>query len=92
MSDFFSRIKDKLKNKGQAYLRVKAIPGAPRTEIKGEMADGTIKIALNAPAEKGRANKELLYFLAREAGIAKNGATIVAGASSRIKLIKIKKT
>jgi uncharacterized protein len=74
-----------------SYIRVKVIPGAPKTEIKGEMADGTIKIAVAAAPEKGRANAELLDFMSREFGAAKNSATIVSGASSRIKLIKIKK-
>jgi uncharacterized protein len=76
------------KNK-QVYLRIKVIPGAPKTEIKGEMADGTIKIAVAAAPEKGKANQALIKFLAEESGVQKNDIKIISGASARIKLIKI---
>jgi uncharacterized protein len=71
------------------YIRVKVIPGAPKTEIKDMMADGTIKIALRAAPEKGKANAALIKFLAEEFGVPKNSVTIISGAASRIKLVKI---
>ncbi|MDD4902528.1 MAG: DUF167 domain-containing protein [Patescibacteria group bacterium] len=78
-----------LTEKQELYLRVKAIPGAARTEIKTVMADGTIKIAVAAPPEKGKANRALVEFLAEEFGVRKNGVAIISGATNRIKLIKI---
>ncbi len=78
-----------LRDKGQ-YLRIKVIPGSAKTEIKGEMADGTIKVAIAASPEKGRANRELADFLARELGVDKNDITIISGAATRLKLVKIK--
>jgi uncharacterized protein len=81
--------KKELAEKGQAYLRVKAIPGAPKTEIKGAMADGTIKIAVAAAAEKGKANQALVEFLAGEFGVPKASVKIISGAAARIKLVKI---
>ena len=81
-----------LNKNSELYLKVKAISGAPKTEFKGEMADGTIKIAVAAAPEKGRANAELLDFLAGYFGVSKKGAMIIAGVSSRTKLVKIKNT
>ena len=46
-------------------LRVKVIPRSAKTEIVGEMADGTLKIKIAAPPEKGKANEELIRFLPR---------------------------
>jgi uncharacterized protein len=84
-------IEDKmvLPRKGEVYLRVKVIPGAPKTEIKGEMADGTLKISVAAAPEKGRANQALVEFLAAEFGVPKAGIKIISGAGARIKLVKI---
>ncbi len=73
----------------EKYLRIKVIPGAAKTEIKGEMADGTIKIAVAAPPEKGKANKELIEFLSLKFGVKKENIKLISGASSRLKLIKI---
>jgi uncharacterized protein len=81
--------KKELIARGLTYLRVKAIPGAAKTEFKGEMADGTIKIAVAARPEKGKANAALVEFLAEEFGVAKNKANIISGAGARIKLVKI---
>jgi uncharacterized protein len=72
------------------YIKVKVIPGAPRTEIKDMMADGTIKIAIAAAPEKGKANQALIEFLAEEFGVRKNNIVIISGAGARIKLVKIK--
>ncbi|HTX86711.1 MAG TPA: DUF167 domain-containing protein [Candidatus Nanoarchaeia archaeon] len=78
-----------LAEKKEIYLRVKVIPGAPKTEIKGEMADGTIKIALRAAPEKGKANETLIKFLAEYFGVPKGNIKIISGVSDRIKLVKI---
>jgi uncharacterized protein (TIGR00251 family) len=87
----FEDVKAKLSETGCAYLKLKAIPGSAKTEVKGEMSDGTIKVAVAAPPEKGKANIELLRFLAAELGVPKGSLALVAGAGDRIKLIKIKR-
>jgi uncharacterized protein YggU (UPF0235/DUF167 family) len=33
--------------------RVKVIPRSPKSEIAGEMTDGTLKVKVAAPPEKG---------------------------------------
>ena len=86
-----SEAKKDLLAKGFAYLQIKVFPGAPKTEIKNTMADGTIKIAVAAAPERGRANIELLKFLSVELGVPKNSLALIAGAADRIKLVKIRR-
>ena len=84
-------IKTQLAVKGEAYLAVKAIPGSAKTEFREIMADGAYKIAIAAAPEKGKANMELIKFLAKEFKVAKNQIMIIGGAGERTKLIKITK-
>lgn len=79
-----------LKEKGEVYLRIKALPGSGKSEFLEEMADNTIKIAVKARAEKGQANIELIKFLAKEVGVSRDAVKIISGAGARVKLIKIK--
>ncbi len=83
------KFRDNLSNNKEIYFRVKVIPGAAKTEVKEEMADETIKIALAAAPEKGAANKELINYLAEELGIRKYQVKIISGLTDRLKLIKI---
>ncbi len=87
----FSKERVELDEKGSVYLKIKAIPGAAKTEVKDVMADGTIKISVAAQPERGKANIELLRFLAKEFGVPKDSLALVAGAGDRVKLIRIKK-
>jgi uncharacterized protein (TIGR00251 family) len=88
----FSGHKQQLLSSGEVYLRVKVIPGAGKTEAIGAMADGALKIAVKAPPEKGKANKELASFLAKEFDIDKDCVSIISGAGERLKLVKIRET
>lgn len=82
-------ILEKLKVAGEVYLAVKVLPNNAKTEIREIMADGTYKIAVAAPPEKGKANLKIINFLAKELAVAKNNIKIIAGAGDRSKLIKI---
>jgi len=53
-------------------------------------AGGRLRIRLQAPPVEGKANRELLRFLAREFGLKKNGATLVAGEKSREKTVLLR--
>ena len=81
--------KKKLGKDGALYLKIKVRPGAAETKVKEIMADGTIKIDIAAPAEKGKANLELIKFLAGEFSINVDRVGIVSGAGEKTKLIKI---
>lgn len=85
----------KLEDKAEIYIRVKARPGAAATAIRGVMesdAGETVKIDVAAPAEKGKANEELVKFLAICFSVARTAVKIISGAGEKIKLVKIIKT
>jgi len=78
-----------LANNKEVYFRVKVLPGAGKTEFLDKMSDGTIKIAVKAAPENGKANQELIKFLATELGVRKYQVKIISGLAERIKLIKV---
>ncbi len=88
-SNGLEKYKEALKKNKEVYLRVKARPGAAKTGVKDIMADQTLKIDIAAPAVKGKANQELIKFLAGQFAINKNNVKIISGAGERIKLVKI---
>lgn len=63
-------------------------PGAKRTEVAGTHGN-RVKIRLAAPPVGGAANDELVRFLAETFGVPKRQVTIVGGASSRQKRVRI---
>jgi uncharacterized protein (TIGR00251 family) len=68
-------------------LRVKVIPRSAKTEIVGPMADGTLKIKIAAPPEKGKANEELIRFLAAHYGVKK--VEILSGHTAALKIVRL---
>ncbi len=69
-------------------LIVKVTPNAPKNRIDG-FVDGVLKVKIQAPPDKGKANEELVDFLAEEFGIAKSRIEVVSGHTSRLKKLKI---
>lgn len=70
-------------------VRVKVIPRCPRTEFAGAMADGTLKVRVAAPPEKGRANDALCAFLAVHYGVARDAVAVISGHTAALKLVRI---
>jgi uncharacterized protein len=68
-------------------LRVKVIPRSAKTEIVGAMADGTLKIKVAAPPEKGKANDELIRFLTAHYKAA--SVEIISGHSAALKMVRL---
>jgi hypothetical protein len=74
-------------------LAVRAQPGAKKTAIAGVYGVGQaaqLKIAVQAPPIKGRANAALVAFLAETFGLAKNAVELVAGDLSRSKVFLLR--
>ena len=71
------------------YLKIKVLPKSPKTEIVDTLEDGTLKIRVAAPPEKGKANSELIRFLAKHFNVKKESVILISGKSDPIKLIKI---
>jgi uncharacterized protein len=53
------------------------------------VADDRLRVRLAAPAFEGRANDELIRFMARELGVRRDDVTVVAGGKSRRKLLHV---
>ena len=80
-----------IRSEGNAVLLpVKVVAGASRTRFLGEW-DGRAKLAVAAPAEKGKANEALRAFLAKLLGVRKGDVTITSGATASTKTIRIER-
>jgi len=73
---------------GGVVFGVKVVPGSSRTAIAGTL-DGMLKVKISAAPEKGKANKCLIEFLAKQLGVKKNAVSISSGRTSAVKQIKI---
>lgn len=69
-------------------LELKIIPNAPRNEIVGWLGSA-LKVKVHAPALEGRANDELLDFLAEKLGLHRRAITLLRGDKSRQKVVSI---
>jgi uncharacterized protein (TIGR00251 family) len=74
---------------GGAALTVRVIPRAKKTGIAEVMEVGTVKIRLTAPPVEGQANEALIRFLSELLEIPPSRIEIVAGQTSRNKLVSI---
>jgi len=79
----------RLRAQGRLFLKVKATPKSGRSEVAGWLADGTLKVRLQAAPERGKANAELCRLLARELGVARGNVRIVSGEASPLKQVRI---
>jgi uncharacterized protein (TIGR00251 family) len=73
---------------GGVVFSVKVVPASSKTAISG-LLDGTLKIKVKAPPQKGRANDCLIDFLAKQLGVKKSSVKIIAGQSNPIKKIQV---
>ncbi len=62
-------------------------PRASRTELAG-LHGGVLKVRIAAPPVEAAANRALIEFLAECLGVAKRSVRIVAGETSRTKLVE----
>lgn len=69
-------------------LRVKVVPKASRNAIAGWVGE-RLKICVNAPPERGKANAAVETVLAEALGVARDAVRIVSGETSPHKLIEI---
>ena len=69
-------------------VSIRVQPRASANEIVGAHGDG-VRIRLRAPPVEGAANEALIDFLSDALGIARRDITIVAGSSSRSKIVEL---
>jgi hypothetical protein len=69
-------------------LAVRVHPGAKRDAIVG-VHGGALKVAITAPAIDGRANDALIAFVAERLNVPRARVSLLAGATSRTKTLRI---
>jgi uncharacterized protein (TIGR00251 family) len=69
-------------------LRVRVTPRAGKNEIAGER-DGVLLVRVTAPPEGGKANTAVCRLIASALGIGQTRVTVMRGAGSRDKLLRI---
>ena len=67
---------------------VRLTPRAALDRVDG-VTDGVLRARVGAPAVEGAANNALVRLIAEELGVARSSVRIVAGASSRQKLVVV---
>jgi len=73
---------------GGVTFAVRVTPRSRKNEIVG--ADGeALRVKLNAPPVEGAANAALCEFLAQALGVRKSAVTLVAGQTSRRKVVRV---
>jgi len=69
-------------------LRLRIVPNAKRSEVAGPHG-GALKLRIAAPALEGRANEELVEFLADKLGLSRRNVSLISGEKSRDKIVAI---
>ena len=72
----------------EARVEVRVVPGAPRNQVAG-IAEGVWRIKIAAPPEGGKANEELIGFLAETLAVPRRQVWLVRGHTARRKVLSI---
>ena len=72
----------------QVLVNVKVTPGSSSTRVTG-VRNGELCLTVNAPPEKGKANRELLKFLSKRLGVSRSMIVLKSGDIARHKVIVI---
>lgn len=67
---------------------MKVTPRAGKNEVL-KISEGEYKVKVTAPPEKGKANEAVIKLLANYFDAPKSSVSIIAGKSTRVKLIEI---
>jgi hypothetical protein len=71
-----------------ADLRVRVQPRSRRDEVAGER-DGAVVLRVRAPPVDGRANAAVCALVAARAGVPKSAVSVLRGAGSRDKVLRV---
>ncbi len=69
-------------------ISVRLIPRARANEIAGER-DGAVLVRVTAPPVDGRANAALCRLIAKRAGVGVRSVSVIRGAGSREKVVRV---
>lgn len=74
---------------GAVLLRLKAVPGASRSEIVGVLGD-RLKVRVSEPPEAGRANEAIAVLIARTLGVHANDVRVISGGAGPAKTVRVR--
>jgi len=74
---------------GGLVLQLRIQPGAQRTGVAGLLGE-RLKLRIAAPPVDGKANEQLLAFLAEEFGVPRSQVELVSGETSRDKRVVVR--
>jgi uncharacterized protein (TIGR00251 family) len=69
-------------------ISVKVVPRSSRNAVVGWIGE-SLKVCVTAPADRGKANAAVVETLARALDMSPQGVRIVAGPTSRRKLVEL---
>ena len=70
------------------YLDIKAVPGASKSGFAGIQGE-RLRVRIAAAPEDGKANEELISFLAKLLGLRKKDIVLETGEKSRLKTLRL---
>lgn len=70
------------------FLSIKVKPNAKTTKVVRWLDEKTVEIAIHAPPKEGKANAELIRFLADRLDTPKSSIEIVSGQIARLKRVE----
>ena len=73
---------------GGVELAVKVVPGSSRDKVTG-VWDTALRVAVSAPPEGGKANKQVCALLAATFGVKRADVTITHGQTQPLKRVRI---
>jgi len=73
---------------GAIVLTLHVQPSAKRSEFAGAHGDA-LKLKLAAPPVEGKANAELIRFIAAAFGVPRRNVELVRGETSRAKMVRV---
>lgn len=73
---------------GGLILEVAARPGQARSALLG-LHGAALRVAVGAPPERGKANDELVRWLAEALGVRRGQVTLISGQGSRNKAVRV---
>ena len=69
-------------------IKIRVSTGA-KTEKVEQMSDGSFKVRVNAPPEKGKANERVIELLAEHFQVSKSKVAILSGQTYREKTVLV---
>ena len=74
---------------GGVVFTAKIVPGSSGPTRFCGLLDGMVKFKVSAAPEKGKANKCLLKFLAKQLEVKRNAISIISGHTSPVKHVQV---